>query len=121
MSTLHKPKCENYDITSIRTSTESRIYWKNLFHRNSLYFGINADFEADNEIDISSIGFKTTNTYQQNPEYNGHKKLSKLEDALRSGCYKSPLAYENFDWFGDEVIKLENKMKFYCKNTKKIS
>ena len=32
---------------------------------NPLYFRIYTDFEADNEIDISSRGNKTTSTYKQ--------------------------------------------------------
>ena len=42
-----------------------------------------------------------------------------MEDFLKSDYYKSPLGYNNVDWFVDEVIKLENKMAFYFKNTKK--
>ena len=42
-----------------------------------------------------------------------------MEDVLKSEYYKSPLGYDNVDWFVDEVIKLENKMTFYFKNTKK--
>ena len=57
----HKPKCEIIDITTIKISLESHIYWKKHFHRNPLYFRIYADFEADNEIDNSIIGNKTTN------------------------------------------------------------
>ena len=34
------------------------------FHKNPLYFRIIADFEADNEIDGSNIGNKTTNFYK---------------------------------------------------------
>ena len=49
MLVLHKPKCENNDITAVTTSNESHIYWKEQFHKNSLYFRIYADFEADNE------------------------------------------------------------------------
>ena len=45
--------------------------------------------------------------------------MSELEDVLKSGCYKFPLRYNNVDWFVDEVIKLENKMACYFKNTKK--
>ena len=41
-----------------------------------------------------------------------------MEDVLKSGYYKS-LGYANVDWFVDEVIKLEIKMTFYFKNTKK--
>ena len=42
-----------------------------------------------------------------------------MEDVLQSSYYKSPLAYNNVDWFVDVVIILENKMAFYFKNTKK--
>ena len=42
-----------------------------------------------------------------------------MEDVLKSGYYESPLGYGNVDWFVKEVIKLENKMAFYFKNTKK--
>ena len=42
-----------------------------------------------------------------------------MEDVLISGYHKSPLGYNNVDWFVNEVIKLENKMAFYFKNTKK--
>ena len=50
MLMIHKPKCENYDKTTIRTSSESHLHWKDHFHQNPLYFRIIADFEADNEI-----------------------------------------------------------------------
>ena len=42
-----------------------------------------------------------------------------MNDVLQSGYYESPLGYSNVDWFVKEVIKLENKMAFYFKNTKK--
>ena len=42
-----------------------------------------------------------------------------MEDVLESGYYESLLGYDNVDWFVKEVIKLENKMAFYFKNTKK--
>ena len=92
---------------------------KNILKKNPLYFRIYADFEADNEKDNSSIGNKTTNLYKQNPVLNGYRIESELEDVLQSGYYKSPLGYGNVDWFVDEVIKLENKMVFYFKKTKK--
>ena len=119
MLRIHKPKCENNDITTIRTSTESHLHWKNHFHKNPSYFRIYADFEADNEKDNSIVGNKTTNIYKQNPVLNGYRKVSELEDVLQSGCHKSPLGYDNVDWFVDEVMKLENKMAFYFKNTQK--
>ena len=53
---IHKPNCDNNDITTIRTSSESHIYWKKHFHKNSIYFRLFANFEAYNEIDNSSIG-----------------------------------------------------------------
>ena len=42
-----------------------------------------------------------------------------MNDVLESGHYESPLGYDNVDWFVKEVIKLENKMAFYFKETKK--
>ena len=92
---------------------------KNSFIRNLLYFRIYADFEADKEKVNSSIGNKATNIYKQKPILNGYRIVSELEEVLKSGCYKSPLGYENVDWFVDEIIKLENKMAFYFKNTNK--
>ena len=87
----HKPKCENNDITTIRTSNESHLHWKKYFHKNALYFRIYADFEADNEKDNSIIGNKTTNIYKQNPVLNGYHIVSELENVLNSDYYKSPL------------------------------
>ena len=115
----HKPKCENNDITTIKTSNESQLHWKKHFHKNPLYFRIYADFEADNENDNSVVGNKTTNIYKQNPVLNGYHIVSELEDVLKSDYYKSPLGYDNVNWFVDEVIKIENKMAFYFKNTKR--
>ena len=59
----HKQKCGEDNITTIRTSPESHLHWKNHFQMNPLYFRIYAVFEADNEKDNSSIGNKTTNIY----------------------------------------------------------
>ena len=42
-----------------------------------------------------------------------------MEDVLKSGYYESSLGYNNVDWLVNEVIKLENRMVFYFKNTKK--
>ena len=115
----HKPKCENSDITSIKTSNESHLHWKKHFHKNPLYFRIYADFEADNEKDNTYFGNKTLNIYKQNPVLNGYHIITELKDVLKSDFYKSPLGYDNVDWFVDEVIRLENKMAFYFKNTNK--
>ena len=88
------------------------------FCRNHLYFGIYADFEADIEVDNSSIGNKTTNIYKQNPVLNGYYIISELDDFFQSSHYKSLLRYDNVGWFVIEVIELEKKA-FYFKNTKK--
>ena len=115
----HKEKCGDDNITTIKTSNKSHLQWEKYFHKNPLYFRIYADFEADNEEDNTSIGNKTTNIYKQNPVLNGYHIVSELEDVLKSDYYKSPLGYDNVDWFVDEIIKLENKMAFYFKNTNK--
>ena len=115
----HKQKCGDDNITTIKTSNESHLFWKKHFHKNPLYFRIYADFEADNEKDNLCIGNKTTSIYKQNPVLNGYHMVSELEDVLKSDYYQSPLGYDNVDWFVDEVINLENKMTFYFKNTNK--
>ena len=45
----HKQKCGEDNKTTIKTSNESHLHWKNHFHKNALTFRIYADFEADNE------------------------------------------------------------------------
>ena len=115
MLMLHKLKCGEDDLCSIRTSSESRFRWKKHFHENPLYFRIYADFEADHETDNSSIGNKTTNLFKLNPMLNGYNILSELEDVLKSGFYNSPSNYNNVGWFVNEVIKLENKLADYFK------
>ena len=119
MLMLHKPKCGNNDITTIRTSSEPHLHWKKHFQKNPLYFRLYADFEADNEKDNRIIGTKTINNYKQNPVLIGYRIESELEDVLQSGYYKSGLGYDNKDWFGNEVINLENNMAFYFKKIKK--
>ena len=76
----HKEKCGDVNICTIRTSNESYLYWKKHFHKNPLHFRIIADFEADNEMDGSNVGDKTTNIYNQNPVLNGYYIMSELED-----------------------------------------
>ena len=49
MLMIHKPRCENNDITTNRNAPDSHLHWKNHFLKNPLYFRIDADFEADNE------------------------------------------------------------------------
>ena len=85
MLKLYKPNCENNDITTIRTSKESHLHWKNHFHKKSIYLRIYADFEADNEKDYSNIGNKTTNINKQNPVLISHHIEFELEEVLKSG------------------------------------
>ena len=116
----HKQNCEQpQEITSIRTSDRSQTFGKNHFHKNPLFFSIYADFEADTEIDISSIGNETTNILKKNPVCNGYIIISVLEDVLESRYYSSNLDCNNVDCFVHEVIKIENKLNFYIKKTKK--
>ena len=119
MLMTHKKNCDDDNITSIKTSNETHLHWKNHFHKNPLYFRIYADFEADKEEDSSIIGNQITNVYKRNPVLNGYHIISELEDVSKSEYYKSPLGYYNVDWFVNEVIKLENKMAFHYKITKK--
>ena len=78
MLMLYKQNCGDDNITTIRTSSKSHLNWKNHFHKNRLFSRIYADFKADNEIDNSSTGNKTTNIYRQNPILNGNYIISEL-------------------------------------------
>ena len=80
------------------------ISGKKDYQKNPLYFRIYAHFEADNEEDNSSVGNKTPNIYKQNPVFIGYE-ISELEDVLKSGYHKSPLGYNNVEWFVNEVIR----------------
>ena len=53
------------------------------FHKNPFYFRNYADFEADNEIDISSIGNTTTKIYRQNLVLSGYHIESELLDVFK--------------------------------------
>ena len=99
----HKQKCGDDNITTIKTSNESYLHWKSHFHNNPLYFRIYADFEADIQKDNSSIANKTINIFKQNAVLNGYHIESELEDVLKSGYHKSPVGYNNVDWFVNEV------------------
>ena len=101
----HREKCGDDNICSIRTSPETHPLWKKHFPKNPLYFRLYADFEADNEIDNSSLGNKTNNTYRQQPVCNGYYIISELADVLKSGCCEPPLECNNVDWYENEVIK----------------
>ena len=88
----HKDKCkQKQEITTITTSDETHLYWKNHFQKNPSCFWIIADFESVNEIDNSSIGNKIINLYKQNAVFNGYYIVSELDDFLKMGYYESPL------------------------------
>ena len=82
---FHKPKSENIDITTIKNSPESHLYWKKHFHKNPFYFRIYSDFEVDNEKYNSTVGNKTSTIYKQSRVLNGYGIESELEDVLKSG------------------------------------
>ena len=92
--------------------------WKKHFHKIPLYFRIYGDFECNNKIEDSHIGSKTTKIFRQNPMCNVFYIVSELNDVLQFG-YRSTFGEDNVEWFVNEVIKIENKMNFYFKNTKK--
>ena len=65
MLIIHKPKCELYDETTFRISSESHHQWIKYFQKNPLHFRIYADFGADREVeDGKDVGNKTTNIYK---------------------------------------------------------
>ena len=56
MFMLHGRKSREDNVTTIITSYESHLHWKNHFQRNLIFFRIYADFEANNEKVNSCIG-----------------------------------------------------------------
>ena len=40
MLRILEPKCENFDVTTIKTSRESVLLWKNHLHKNPVFFKI---------------------------------------------------------------------------------
>ena len=72
----HKAKCGEYDICTIRNSSESHLHWKDHFQKNPLQFRNIAYFGTNIEIDSSSICIKTTIIYKQNPMSKGYYILS---------------------------------------------
>ena len=57
----HKQRFEGQEITSVRTSNVSHIYWKKHSHKSPICFRVYAFFETDEEIENSSKGNNTTN------------------------------------------------------------
>ena len=45
--------------------------------------------------------------------------MSNLGDVLQSDFYESPVGCDNIDWCVNEVKKVEKKIVFHFKNTKK--
>ena len=84
-------KCGQQEKTSIKSSNECHLYWKKDFNKNPIYYRFIAVFEADNEIDISTIGEEQTKIFGQNPVLNGYYIKSELNDVFESGHYESPL------------------------------
>ena len=112
-------KCGQKEINSIKLNNESHLPWKEHFHKNTLYFRLFLDFEADNENDNTHIGNKTNNLPKQNPLLHGYFVVSELNKVLKSSFFETSSGYDNVDWFVEEVIKLENKIPIFYENTNK--
>ena len=102
------------EITIMRTSNESHLFWKKHSQKNPLYFGVVADFEADNKVDNSSKDIKRTNNFKQNPILNGYYIVPELDKSLQKGYYESNLGYDTVDWF---VYEVKKKLVFHFQNT----
>ena len=68
----HKQKCEQRELTSIKVSNESHIFWIKYFHNDALYFSTYVDVKADNESIISNMGSKTSEFSKQDVLCNGY-------------------------------------------------
>ena len=116
---IHKPNCENNEITNIRTSSESHLHWKDEFYKNLLYFRNIENFEAEIDFHISNIDKKQL-MFLNNPVCNSYYIVSELNGALQNTSYEFLLHYDNVDWFIKEIRKKsENEMTFYFEITNK--
>ena len=79
-----KQKCEQQEITSIKTSTASELYWTKYHNELKKLFRSFVNFEADNEIDTSNVGDETSKIYEQNTVCNVYCRASELNDVLQS-------------------------------------
>ena len=59
----HNENLGDDNICTITTSSESHFQWISHFLKNPFYFSVYADFVADNDIDNSTMGNKTTNFF----------------------------------------------------------
>ena len=57
--------------------------------------------------------------FKQNPVLIGYSTEFELYGILKSGYYESPLGVDNVVCIVIEVLKLENQMNFYFRNTEK--
>ena len=87
----HKIYWEQQKRTCLKTSNESHLDWKIIFQKNLLNFRVFIVFEADNEIDGSSIGNETTTIFNQNPVCNGFCIVSELDKNLNCRYCESNL------------------------------
>ena len=85
----HKRTCEKQEIRAFKTSNESRLNWKKHFHEHPIYVRVYGDFEADIEIDKSSIRKKTTNVYEQNAVCNDCHIMSELSNVVKKGYFEA--------------------------------
>ena len=69
----------------MRTPSESHLLCTDHFYKKPLNSRIIADYEADIEIDNSSIDRKTTNIHEQNPVLHGYHLISELDAVLKIG------------------------------------
>ena len=88
----HRERYAQQEIRINRNSNDIRLYWKKHFQKHPLYFRIYADFEAEIEIENTSIDNRTTNTLKQSPVCtvcNGYRIGHELSDVLKSGYYET--------------------------------
>ena len=86
MLSLHKSKCENYDITTIRTSSESHLLWKkNIFIRIHCILGYTQILKLMMKSIILVLIMKQLIFSSKIPILNGYNTKSELDDILESG------------------------------------
>ena len=81
----HKQRFELQEITSIRTSKESRLYWKKTFRRIYYSLGFTPILKLIMKLISLIMVIKQPKFIKKNPVCNAHYIISEVIDVLQSG------------------------------------
>ena len=101
----HNKMCEKNNVAILKFPKQYSLSWKKVIHKKPIYFNFFADFEWDNEKYFetkvsneienkitnmpASLTLCTANVFMQKPKCNGYYFVSKINDGLKFGFFRS--------------------------------